>query len=93
MWGACERAEWPHRQQRALLPLVQESEDIAVPASLPLLEGLSWFDRNPRALSLFDMLQRYEGGFKDWGVVAEPTEEERVFIRRLVERYGSILDV
>ena len=68
-------------------------DDIGVPAALPLLEGLSWFDKNPRALSLFDMLQRYERGFHDWGVVGEPTAEEREFIRKLAARYGSSLDV
>lgn len=68
-------------------------DDIEVPARLPLLEGLSWFDRNPRSLSPLDMLKRYEGGFKDWGVIADPSAEERQFIRRLAARYGSFLDV
>jgi hypothetical protein len=81
------------RPGRALLAVVNAPEDIVVPAALPLLESLSWFDKDPRALSLFDMLQRYEGGFKDWGVVAEPSPEEREFIRKLAARYGSILDV
>jgi hypothetical protein len=67
--------------------------DLEIPAALPLLEALSWFDRHPRALTPFDMLQRYEAGFKDWGVVAEPSPEEREFIRRLVARFGSFLDV
>jgi hypothetical protein len=67
-------------------------DDIVVPAELPLLDALSGFDRNPRALSLFDMLQRYEGGFKDWGVVVDPSPEEREFIRKLVARFGSFLD-
>ena len=68
-------------------------DDLEVPALLPLLDGLSWFDKDARKLSPFDMLQRYERGFKDWGVVADPSEEERQFMRRLIERYGSFLDV
>ena len=68
-------------------------EDIEVPIALPLLEALSWFDRAPRLLSLRDMLQRYEDGFKDWGILAAPSPEEALFIRQLVARFGSFLDV
>ena len=65
----------------------------AIPAHLPLLEALSWFDREWRRLAPVDMLRRYEAGWRDKGVVADPSPEELEFIRTLAHRYGSIIDV
>jgi hypothetical protein len=39
------------------------------------------------------MLERYEAGFRDWGVVADPSPEELLFVRGLIARFGSFLDV
>ena len=47
--------------------------------------------RVPRPRSL-DMLRRYESGWRS-GVLADPSPEEWEFIRELVQRYGSYLDV
>ena len=67
--------------------------EITVPEHLPFLESLSWFDRNYRDLPLLDVLRRYESGWRYLGLLAEPTPEEWDFIRALVARFGSFLDV
>ncbi|HEY0783614.1 MAG TPA: hypothetical protein VGE98_14235 [Thermoanaerobaculia bacterium] len=76
------------------LQMATETEiDLAIPADLPFLASLSWFDRDFRNLAPIDMLSRYEAGWRHRGVLAEPSEEELRFIRALVHRFGSILDV
>jgi hypothetical protein len=67
--------------------------EIPVPQELPFLESISWFDRLWRDLAPLDMLRRYESGWRYLGVTAEPSPEEWDFIRTLVARYGSHLDV
>ena len=67
--------------------------EIAIPEQLLFLESISWFDRNYRDLTPLDMLRRYEAGWRWLGVLTDPSPEERTFIRELVQRYGSYLDV
>lgn len=67
--------------------------EIAIPERLPFLESLSWSDRNFRDLSPLDMLRRYEAGWRYQGVLADPSPDEWRFIRELVQRYGSYLDI
>jgi len=67
--------------------------DIVLPERLPFLESLSWFDRSYRDLPLLDILRRYESGWRHLGLLAEPSPEEWDFIRALVSRFGSYLDV
>ncbi len=67
--------------------------DLPIPAELPFLARLSWFDPQYRDLAPLEMLRRYESGWRFLGVLAEPTPEERRFIRHLVARYGSVIDV
>jgi len=67
--------------------------DLVLPERLPFLESLSWFDRNYRDLPLLDILRRYESGWRYLGVLADPSPEEWDFIRALVSRFGSYLDV
>lgn len=69
------------------------ANDISIPDRLPFLESISWFDRNYLALSPLDMLRRYEAGWRHKGVLADPSPEELDFIRELVRRYKSFLDV
>lgn len=69
------------------------TEEITTPEQLPFLESISWFDRLYRDLSPLDMLRRYEAGWRYKGVLADPTPEEWTFIRELVQRFGSYLDV
>lgn len=73
-------------------PEAQDVE-IPIPAELPFLASLSWFDPDYRDLPPLEMLRRYEAGWRFLGVLADPTPEERRFIRRLVSRYGSVIDV
>jgi hypothetical protein len=75
------------------VPVPVPIPDPVAPSELPFLESLSWFDACWRELSAFEMLQRYERGFRHRGVTAEPSAEEIVFMRALVQRFGSVLDV
>ncbi|MBX3127829.1 MAG: hypothetical protein KF718_13985 [Polyangiaceae bacterium] len=68
-------------------------ESLSPPTELPFLEALSWFDSRWRELSPLDALRRYEAGWRHRGVLAEPSEDELEFVRALVVRYGSVLDV
>jgi len=67
--------------------------EIVVPRELPFLESISWFDLQFRQLSPLDMLRRYEAGWRYKGVIADPSPDELSFIRELVKRFGSYLDV
>jgi hypothetical protein len=67
--------------------------DIAVPDDLPFLKSISWFDASYRDHSPLDMLRRYESGWRWLGVLEDPSPEEWGFIRTLVARFGSHLDV
>lgn len=69
------------------------ADDISIPDRLPFLESISWFDRTYRNLPPLDMLRRYEAGWRHKGVLADPSPEELEFIRELVKRYKSFLDV
>lgn len=73
--------------------LEAQETDLPIPAELPFLASISWFDPQYRDLEPLEMLRRYEAGWRFLGVLAEPTAEERVFIRDLVARYGSVIDV
>jgi hypothetical protein len=67
--------------------------EIAIPERLPFLASISWFDCRYRDLAPLDMLRRYESGWRNLGVLADPSPEEWGFIRGLVQRFGSYLDV
>lgn len=67
--------------------------ELEMPAELPFLKSLSWFDPRWRELAPMDMLRRYEGGWRHRGVLADVSEQELRFIRDLVAHYGSFLDV
>ncbi len=69
------------------------SIEIQVPGTLPFLESISWFDLHYRDLPPLDMLRRYEASWRNVGVLADPSPEEWSFIRELVKRFGSYLDV
>jgi len=66
---------------------------IELPDHLPFLEALSWFDADWRSLGPLDMLRRYEAGWRQRGVLADPTPAELDLIRELVRRFGSTIDV
>lgn len=79
----------------ALMKAVREPEtdDIHVPEHLPFLASISWFDRDYRNLALVDILSRYEAGWRHLGVLGDPSPEEWVFIKALIDRFGSFLHV
>jgi hypothetical protein len=77
----------------AMKSVAGAAADIEVPDALPFLESLSWFDACWRELSAFEMLQRYERGWRHRGVTAEPSAEELTFVRALIRRFGSVIDV
>ena len=64
-----------------------------MPEDLPFLAAVSWFDAEYRDLPPLDILRRYEAGWRHRGLLAEPSAEEWRFIRALVRKFGSILDV
>lgn len=68
-------------------------DDPEPPRHLPFLESLSWSDQEWRTLAPLEMLRRYEAGWRHLGVTADPSSEEAAFIRALVRRFGSFLDV
>jgi hypothetical protein len=73
---------------RSVLPI-----EILVPGELPFMASISWFDLHYRDLPPLEMLRRYEAGWRYKGVLADPSTEEWSFIRELVKRFGSYLDV
>lgn len=77
----------------AATPEENPTTDLVAPNELPFLESLSWFDARWRELPPFEMLERYESGWRHRGVTAEPSAEEIAFVRALVRRFGSFLDV
>jgi hypothetical protein len=72
---------------------IEADASLVVPDELPFLESLSWFDEGWRELSALEMLQRYERGWRHRGVTADLSAEEAAFVRALVERFGSVIDV
>ncbi|WCQ92667.1 hypothetical protein NQZ70_05410 [Sorangium sp. Soce836] len=77
----------------AMNPEDGAAADLIIPDELPFLESLSWFDARWRELSAFEMLQRYERGWRNRGVTADLSEEEAAFVRALIQLFGSVLDV
>ncbi|AGP37567.1 hypothetical protein BE04_01950 [Sorangium cellulosum] len=77
----------------AMNPEDGAAADLIIPDELPFLESLSWFDARWRELSAIEMLQRYERGWRNRGVTADLSAEEAAFVRALIHRFGSVLDV
>jgi len=78
---------------RGTTPLADTAISVPIPEDLPFLESLSWFDTRWRELSPFEMLQRYERGFRHRGVTADLSTEEAAFLGALIRHFGSELDV
>lgn len=77
----------------AMKSVAGSAAHIDVPGELPFLESLSWFDACWRELSVFEMLQRYERGWRHRGVTAELSADELIFVRALIQHFGSVIDV
>lgn len=80
-------------EMRSSKPAASADVPLVVPAELPFLESLSWFDAGWRKMSALEMLQRYERGWRHRGVTADLSAEETAFVRALIQRFGSELDV
>lgn len=62
-----------------------------VPEDLPFLKAICWQIADVTNFTPEEMLISYERGWRYLGVVGEPSLEELLFIKRLVQRYGSWL--
>lgn len=69
-----------------MLPDISE-----VPEELPLLEAICWQISDVKNFSPKEMLISYERGWHYLGVLGEPSPEELIFIKQLIQRYGSWL--
>ncbi len=69
-----------------MLPDISE-----VPEELPLLEAICWQISDIKNFSPKEMLISYERGWHYLGVLGEPSSEELVFIKGLIQCYGSWL--
>lgn len=69
-----------------MLPDISE-----VPEELPLLEAICWQISDVKNFSPKEMLISYERGWHYLGVLGEPSPEELLFIKKLIQRYGSWL--
>jgi hypothetical protein len=69
-----------------MLPDISE-----VPEELPLLEAICWQISDVKNISPKEMLISYERGWHYLGVLGEPSPEELLFIKKLIQRYGSWL--
>lgn len=64
---------------------------IQIPEELPFLKAISWQVKDIKNFTLEEMLISYERGWRYLDVLGEPSEEELVFIKELIQRYGSWL--
>lgn len=64
---------------------------IQIPEELPFLKSICWQVKDIKNFTPEEMLISYERGWQYLNVLGEPSEEELVFIKELVQRYGSWL--
>lgn len=64
---------------------------LQIPAELPFLKAICWQIKSINDFTPEEMLISYERGWQYLNVLGEPSEEELVFIKELVQRYGSWL--
>lgn len=62
-----------------------------VPQELPFLKVICWQIADVNNFTPEEMLISYERGWRYLGVLGEPDSEELLFIKRLIQRYGSWL--
>ncbi|MFT6906332.1 MAG: hypothetical protein ACJAS1_002998 [Oleiphilaceae bacterium] len=68
-------------------------QNINVPKQLPFLEAVCWDLGDVHALDLNEMLNRYERGWENKGVLADLNGIERGFLTQLAKIKGSWLQV
>ena len=72
---------------------MQPRLNIAVPNKLPFLEAVCWDLGDIHVLDLDEMLNRYERGWENKGVLADLNEPEKSFVAELAKAKGSWLQV
>lgn len=72
---------------------MQNHHSIEVPDKLPFLEAVCWDLRDVRVLDLDEMLNRYESGWENRGVLADLTGSEKHFVAQLAREKGSWLQL
>jgi len=72
---------------------MQQINHIDVPDKLPFLEAVCWDLSDVYALNLDEMLNRYERGWQNKGVLADLGEAEKLFLTCLTKVKGSWLQV
>ena len=66
-------------------------EEIEIPQELPFLKAICWQSADIKNFTPKEMLISYERGWHYLDVLGEPSSEELLFIKRLIQRYGSWL--
>lgn len=64
---------------------------LQIPEELPFLKAICWQFESIKNFTPEEMLISYERGWRYLDVLGEPSLEELVFIKELVQRYGSWL--
>ena len=66
---------------------------IEVPTELPFLKAVCWDIDNVHLLNIDEMLNRYERGWANKGVLADLNEAEKCFVVRIAKEKGSWLQL
>lgn len=69
--------------------LKDPDKNIKIPKDLPFLKSICWQTQDIRNLTLSEMLNRYERGWRYRGVLADLEGEELDFVRKLAESNDS----
>ncbi len=69
------------------------SQDVQAPEQLPFLQAICWQGGDVRRLSPEQALDRYERGWQYLNVLGELSAEERVYVGRLAQAFGSWIRV
>ncbi len=64
---------------------------LEIPKELPFLKAICWQVTDIKNFTPEEMLISYERGWRYLDVLGEPSKEELIFIKALIQRYGSWL--
>jgi hypothetical protein len=67
--------------------------DIEVPTQLPFLKAVCWDMDNVHMLNIDEMLNRYERGWANKGVLADLNKAEKLFVAKIAKEKGSWLQL
>ena len=67
--------------------------NIEVPTKLPFLKAVCWDIDNVHMLNIDEMLNRYERGWANKGVLADLNEAEKRFVAKIAKEKGSWLQL